>query len=96
MQMAALLVDNYLLSPPIMEALPPPLSVDLKVEVEEEKKRARVFCYLFALQDSGRTNMWGAGAYLQARFQMTQSEANGFVLEYMKDYKALAAKYKNT
>ena len=72
---------------------PPPPSVELAVKAEEEK-RARVFRYLFALQDSGRTNMFGAGVYLQARFRMTESEAKGFVLEYMKDYEALETKYK--
>lgn len=48
-----------------------------------------VFLYLEELKMSGETNMFGAGKYLQERFEMTKEEARDMLSLWMKSY------YKN-
>ena len=43
--------------------------------------------YLIALRDSGVTNMWGAGPYLEAQFGLTRAEANIVLIEWIKSFK---------
>jgi hypothetical protein len=43
--------------------------------------------YLDALRESGVTNMWGAGAYLQRDFGMTRYEAKDALLAWMNSFK---------
>ena len=43
--------------------------------------------YLMALRDSGVTNMWGAGPYLEAQFGLTRAEANIVLIEWIKSFK---------
>lgn len=43
-----------------------------------------IFEYLDALRDSGETNMFGAGPYLQAEFGITPNEARKYVSDWFK------------
>jgi hypothetical protein len=52
-----------------------------KVNMNEE-----YFEYLDALRDSGVTNMFGAGAYLENRFDLTRYEAKYVLMEWMKSF----------
>ena len=47
---------------------------------------AEYFEYLDALRDSGVTNMFGAGAYLENRFDLTRYEARDILLEWMNSF----------
>ena len=42
------------------------------------------FEYLERLRESGETNMWGAGAYLEAEFSMRHRDAERVLLLWMK------------
>jgi len=59
---------------------------DSKVE-EQMKLTQEHKDYLMALRDSGVTNMWGAGPYLEAAFNMTRAEANIVLIEWIKSFK---------
>ena len=43
--------------------------------------------YLIALRDSGVTNMWGAGAYLEAYFGLSRKEASAILVEWIESFK---------
>jgi len=43
------------------------------------------FKYLNELRDSGTTNMFGAGPYLQDEFQLNREEARMIILEWMNN-----------
>lgn len=45
-----------------------------------------VFVYLDGLRESGITNMWGAGPYIQTEFEIDNNEARELVLEWMKTF----------
>jgi hypothetical protein len=45
------------------------------------------FDYLVELRDSGVTNMFGAGPYLQREFGLTRHEARDIVLKWMESFK---------
>ena len=47
---------------------------------------AEHFEYLDALRDSGVTNMFGAGAYLENRFGLTRYEARDILFEWMDSF----------
>ena len=42
--------------------------------------------YLDQLRDSGVTNMFGAGQYLEEEFNLERSEAKSILLEWMKSF----------
>ena len=42
--------------------------------------------FLDELRESGQTNMFGAGPYLQEEFGMTRAEAKEVVLTWMKSF----------
>tara|TARA_R100000935_G_scaffold23219_1_gene42519 strand:+ start:245 stop:418 length:174 start_codon:yes stop_codon:yes gene_type:complete len=44
------------------------------------------FDYLVELRDSGVTNMWGAGPYLEDQFDLTKEEAKGVLLSWIKSF----------
>jgi hypothetical protein len=46
-----------------------------------------MFLFLDDLRESGITNMWGAGVYLQEVFEVTKIEARDVLLEWMKTFK---------
>ena len=45
-----------------------------------------VFVYLDDLRESGITNMWGAGPYIQTEFEIDNIEARDLVLEWMETF----------
>jgi len=42
--------------------------------------------YLDALRDTGDTNMYGAGRYLEAEFDITGKEATSILVYWMESY----------
>jgi hypothetical protein len=44
------------------------------------------FEYLDELRESGETNMFGAGAYLEDAFDLPRREARDVLMEWMKTY----------
>ena len=54
------------------------------------KQNERYFKYLFRLQKSGRTNMFGAGEYLQSEQGLDKAKAKEILLYWMENYEALA------
>ena len=42
--------------------------------------------FLDELRESGDTNMWGAGPYLQEEFGVTRQEAKAIVTEWMATF----------
>ena len=49
--------------------------------------RETLFEYLDALRDSGVTNMFGAGPYLQEAFGLSRWEAKDVVLAWMQTFR---------
>ena len=45
-----------------------------------------VFEFLEDLRESGTTNMFGAGPYVQKKFRMNKHEAKDWVLKWMNSY----------
>ena len=45
-----------------------------------------VFLYLDELRESGVTNMYGAGSYIQEEFQVSKQEANKLLAEWMNTF----------
>tara|TARA_B100000795_G_scaffold169714_1_gene127915 strand:+ start:669 stop:848 length:180 start_codon:yes stop_codon:yes gene_type:complete len=48
------------------------------------------FDYLVELRDSGVTNMWGAGPYLEDKFYLTKQEAKEVLLLWIKSFEEVA------
>ena len=46
----------------------------------------QVFKFLDELQESGVTNMFGAGNYVQKEYRININEANNYVAEWMRTY----------
>ena len=44
------------------------------------------FDYLVELRDSGVTNMWGAGPYLEDQFDLTKEEAKEVLVRWIKSF----------
>lgn len=42
--------------------------------------------YLDKLRESGKTNMFGAGAYLMSEFNMTRQQASKALTEWMRTF----------
>ena len=55
--------------------------------VKDEFWRNEVYLYLEQLRESGETNMFGAGVYLQKHFKLTKDEAIMYLTDWMKQYK---------
>jgi hypothetical protein len=47
---------------------------------------AEYFEYLEALRESGVTNMFGAGVYLQDEFSLTRYEAQDILIEWIQSF----------
>jgi len=45
-----------------------------------------VFEFLDGLRESGITNMYGAGSYLEDEFRITRKESNSLLDEWMKTF----------
>lgn len=52
------------------------------------EKETEVFDYLDELRESGQTNMYGAGPYIEKEFQMEKAEAKEFLVKWMKTFSA--------
>ena len=48
--------------------------------------KPEIHTYLCALRDLGVVNMWGAGPYLEERFDMTRAEAKQALLDWIASY----------
>jgi hypothetical protein len=51
-----------------------------------EREKQEVFEYLDELRESGDTNMYGAGPYVQESFGVGRREAKSLVLEWMQTF----------
>jgi len=55
--------------------------------VISKRSWTRYFDYLDKLRDSGRTNMWGAGAYLAQEYpRLTDSEVSQITAAWMETF----------
>jgi len=54
------------------------------------KNNSEDFIYLFELQQSGRTNMFGAGAFLEAERGVEKKKAREITVYWMTNYEAIA------
>ena len=54
--------------------------------VADEHMRNEVYLYLEQLRDSGETNMFGAGVYLQKHFELPKNQAIMYLTDWMKSY----------
>jgi len=62
-------------------------------EAISENEKDEMFQYLFDLQDSGITNMFGAGPYVEREFpHLDKKEVRDVVLEWMSNYEAIHAR----
>ena len=50
------------------------------------ENKDEVFVYLDSLRESGVTNMFGAGPYVQSAYDCDKKEARDLVLEWMKTF----------
>jgi hypothetical protein len=48
--------------------------------------KSEMFEYLDTLRESGVTNMFGAGQYLEQAFDIDRREAKSVLLEWMRQY----------
>lgn len=50
----------------------------------------KYYDYLVELRDSGRTNMWGAAAFLERKFKLNHKNAGAILVEWIE---AMEEKY---
>lgn len=55
-----------------------------------EEKKTKYFNFLFRLQKSGKTNMFGAVPFLREAFDLPRQSAEAILLEWMQNYEAIA------
>ena len=48
--------------------------------------KEEVFLYLDRLRESGVTNMWGAGSYIEMSFEVTERESTKLLVEWMETF----------
>ena len=48
--------------------------------------RDEVYLYLEQLKESGETNMFGAGVYLEKHFKLPKGKAREYLADWMKQY----------
>ena len=63
---------------------------DTQALLEDEElyqNKNEVFLYLEQLRESGKTNMFGAVAFIQSDFECTKQMARRYLSEWMKSYK---------
>ena len=54
--------------------------------MSETKTTNKYWIFLEELRQSGVTNMYGAGPYLQEEFGLTKKEAHEILADWMKNY----------
>ena len=55
--------------------------------VADKHLRNEVYLYLEQLRESGETNMFGAGVYLQKHFELPKNQAIMYLTDWMRSYK---------
>ena len=53
---------------------------------EQDIQQRVVFRYLDNLRESGKTNMFGAGSWIQEAFGITKYDANRFLVKWMETF----------
>ncbi len=54
--------------------------------VSDEHMRNEVYLYLEQLKETGETNMFGAGVYLQKHFELPKEKAIMYLADWMRQY----------
>ena len=54
--------------------------------VSDEHMRNEIYLYLEQLRESGETNMFGAGVYLQKHFELPKDKAVMYLTDWMRSY----------
>ena len=54
------------------------------------QENAEYFKYLFELQQSGRTNMFGAAAFLQSEMRLDRNKSKAILAHWMTNYDTIA------
>ena len=54
---------------------------------EYNQYKNEVFLYLEKLREDGLTNMFGAGSFIMADFEVSKSVAHKYLAEWMESYK---------
>ena len=54
--------------------------------VSDEHMRNEVYLYLEQLKETGETNMFGAGVYLQKHFELPKDKAIMYLADWMRQY----------
>ena len=54
---------------------------------EYNQYKNEVFLYLEKLKEDGLTNMFGAGSFIMADFEVSKSVAHKYLAEWMESYK---------
>ena len=54
--------------------------------VNDEFWRNEVYLYLEQLRETGETNMFGAGVYLEKHFKLPKDKARMYLADWMKQY----------
>jgi hypothetical protein len=68
-------------------ALDGPVPTKAQPEIEKlTEKETEVFEFLDRLRESGVTNMYGAGAYIEREFSMEKAEAKDLLIKWMKTF----------
>mgnify|MGYP001439665387 CR=1 FL=1 len=62
----------------------------IKIKNMNIQKNKEYFIYLFDLQKSGRTNMFGAGALLQREMDLNKNKAREILIFWMEKYDEIA------
>jgi hypothetical protein len=57
-----------------------------KLQMSKAPNKEEVFAYLDTLRESGVTNMFGAGPYLEGEFGVSRREARDLLLEWIETY----------
>lgn len=58
--------------------------------------KEKYFQFLSNLRETGITNMYGAGPYLEREFELTRNEAREVVLQWMKEYRPVSSLSNST
>lgn len=58
--------------------------------------KEKYFQFLSNLRETGITNMYGAGPYLESEFELTRNEAREVVLQWMKEYRPVSSLSNST
>ena len=63
------------------------LKLAATIDAEETAKEKATTEFLNELRESGITNMWGAGKYLENEFGVSKKEAKEILISWMKNFK---------